>query len=655
MTGENNPNFGRPFISTAGTASYNEQEIETSRAKLFYELDLQKRLGGKLGGILGKHVFSLLAQREVLTTEAHNNGRMFYTPDTWVNGNNQSRLASQSKQPVVWVYLGPSLAGLSTPAGANLPGLQQDLTNFQNEVNGKGVVLTRTPAASAAVAPQAAYNPFYTAIDLRREDDEVSNTASSATLNERTLDSQAFALQSNWLWDHVVSTIGWRKENSSIIGVNAPVITNGEGYALIHDPSFSLDNPTLVPQDFEKTLFAWSAVAKTPKKWLARVPVISALNAYYGSSENFNPSSGRTVDAFGIPIAPPSGVTKEMGIYAEAFDGRLTARINFFETTQTGSLNSTVGSLAAQVITIHNQAYSSVQNGWVPNSGNGFPIGYVPPPQELLDLFQWKVQNGTPTSGNPGVNDTSDFVTKGAEIEIMFRPTRGLSFVLNVSKQESVRSNTGAAIEKLLFDTPTASGKPLATEWLSDWTYYIPFSQAAIVRLGDRTEANMMGTTFQRTVLNVYNTAKSADGAVVQELRKWRANFVGNYDFQEGRLKGFSVGSGVRWLDKAAIGYPVATFESDLSPSDGVDEASDIRTLDVRNPYYGPTETRFDAWVAYQTRIHHGRIGFKIQLNVRNIGVHNELVPAVINPDGTIPVWSIAEGQKFTLTTRFSF
>lgn len=654
-TGEVNPNFGRPFISTAGTATWNEQEIETSRAKLFYELDLQKKVEGKLGGILGKHVFSGLVQREVLSSESHTGGTLWYTPSTWVNGNNQSRSQAQGKMPVVWVYLGSSLADASSAAGANIPNVQVNLMNFHNEVNGKGVVLTRTPAPSVAAASQAQYNPFYTTIDLRRDDERASNTSTAGVLNERTLDSQAVSLQSNWLWDHLVSTVGWRQEESSIKGINAPVISNGEGYALLSDPSFSLGNPAIVPQEFDRVLFAWSAVAKMPAQWLRRVPVISTFNVFYGESENFNPATGRTVDPFGVPLAPPSGITKEKGVYVEAFKGRLTARLNFFETTQLGSPNSNVGGLAGTIVAMHTAAYQSVQNGWSTNGGNGFPVGYVAPPQALLDLFSWKVQNGTPSSSNPGVTDTSDFVTKGKELEVLFRPSRGLSFVLNVSQQESVRSNTGAAIRQLLFDTPTASGKPLATEWLSPWTYNIPTVQAAIPDIGKVGAANLHGTNFQRNVLNVFNTALSADGALAQELRKWRANLVANYEFQQEKLKGFGVGSGVRWLSKAAIGYPVATFESDLSPSDGISELSDIRISDVRNPIFGPAETRYDGWVSYQTQIFSGRVGLRVQLNVRNIGVHNKLVPVAANPNGTIPLWSIAEGEKYTLSARFSF
>lgn len=656
-TGEANPNFGRPFIAASGGMSYNEQEIETSRAKLFYELNLQEKFDNRWGGILGKHVFSLLAQREELTTRTHSGGRMFYTPDLWVNGNNQSRLAPQSKQPTVWIYLGPSLANATSPSGANLPGLQQNLMDFHNEVNGKGVVLTRTPAPSAAVAQQSIYNPFYTSIDLRKENERVENTASSAVLNRRKLDSQAMSLQSNWLWDSLVSTVGWRKEQSSIRGINAPIIANGEGYALVNDPAFSLSNSSIVPQNFEETLFAWSGVAKTPQKWLNRVPVVSAFNVYYGESENFNPPSGRTVNAFGVSVAPPSGITKEQGIYVELLDGKFSARLNFFETTQTGSFNSAVGNLAASIVSLHSTAFNAVQNGWVPAGPNGFPVGYVAPPQQLLTLFNWRLQNGTPTSTNPGVQDTSDFVTKGTEIELMFRPTRGLSFIANVSEQESVRSNTGAVTRQLIFNTPTASGESVATEWLKDWAYYIPTSQAAIPLLGVRNEPNLLANGFQRNVLNAFNTAASADGAAAHELRRWRVNVVGNYEFQRGILKGFGTGGGVRWLDKAALGYPVRNFRADLTPvPDGAPALpSDIRISDVRNPYFGPAETRYDAWVSYTTKLMNGKYGLKLQLNVRNLFTENELVPVAINPDGSIPLWSVAEGRRFTFTAKLTF
>lgn len=529
--------------------------------------------------------------------------------------------------------------------------------NFHNEVTGKGVVVARLQPPSAAVATQAAYQPTTTPLTVLREDRRVTNTAGGATLNERTLDSQAFALQSNWLGDHLVSTVGWRKEKSSIIGVNAPPAPGGEGYVLVADPAFSLSNPALVPQTFGKTLFAWSGVAKMPEKWLRRVPLVSAANVYYGTSENSSPASGRTVDTFGREIAPPRGITKESGLCIEIFNGKISARLNFFETTQTGSFNGSVGGLPATVIGIHAAAYNRVKSGNIPDGGNGFPVGYIAPPQALLDVFKTTIQNGNLTFANPGVRDTSDFVTKGKELEVMFRPTRGLSFLFNLSEQESVRTNTGTATRKLLFDTPTSTGKPLATEWLNNGAHQIPLNVGAIGKECSRTDQNVPANNFQAFVLNPFSVAASADGAVVQELRKWRANFVGNYEFQGELLKDFGVGSGLRWLDKSASGFPVASFRADLTrvPSGGAALPGNIRISDVRHPFYGPTETRCDAWASYQTKILKGKIGLKVQLNVRNLFTGNELVPVGINPDGKVAIWSIAEGRKFTLSTRLSF
>jgi outer membrane receptor protein involved in Fe transport len=656
-TGETNPNFGRPFISTAGAASYRDEQVDTTRAKLFYELDLQEKLSPTLGGILGKHVVSLLGQKETFATDSRGGGSMFYTPDLWTNGNNQARTAAQSKQIVTMVYLGPSLLNATSPSGANLQGLQQNLMNMHNEINGKGVVVSRVQAPSVAVARDSLYNSYTTPINVFRENREVTNSAGFANLNERTLDSQALALQSNWLWDRVVSTVGWRKEKSAIRSVSAPFDPAGEGYVRVDSPLYSLNDPAIVPQAFEKTLFAWSVVAKAPEKWLRPTRFITALNLFYGSSENFSPPATKTVDAFGKELAPPRGITEEKGLYLEAFNGRVTARLNFFETTQTGDFNGTVGNIPAAIIGIYSQAVSMVRGGFIPDGGGGVPVGFVAPPKALLDTFNAQIVNGSLQSTNPGVRDTSDFVSKGTELEVMFRPTRGLSLTFNVSQQESVRTNTGASVRTLLFDTPTASGKPIATEWKNEWAYQVPLNVGAIPVIGSRTDVNILANNFQSLALNRFNTAASGDGAPVQELREWRANVVANYEFQGERLKGFGVGTGLRWLDKAAIGYPVISLRADLSPvpPGGPALPSDIRVSDVRNPFFGPDEMRYDGWVSYQKRIMKGKIGMRLQLNVRNIFTENELVPVVINPDGKAAVFSIAEGRKVSFSAKFSF
>jgi hypothetical protein len=87
-------------------------------------------------------------------------------------------------------------------------------------------------------------------------------------------------------------------------------------------------------------------------------------------------------------------------------------------------------------------------------------------------------------------------------------------------------------------------------------------------------------------------------------------------------LKGWRFGGAYRWQDNAAIGYPVKVFPD----GSGV--------YDVKNPFYGPTESNVDAWIGYSRKLTE-KIRWSAQLNVRNIGVGNRLIPVSAQPDGT--------------------
>ena len=659
-TGEVNPNFGRPFISTAGSASYNQSEVETSRAKAFYRVDFADTFRSRWGRALGRHTVSALTQREKFTTEGRGGGSTHFTPDFWANGSNQSRAAAQSKQIVTWHYIGDSVSSRTNASGLNLPGLTVNRINFQDTFGGRGLVISRTipPSDAIALQNQPQYQPVAQPLTVIRDDRMITNTVTGATLSRRTLDAGAFALQSNWLADHLVSTVGWRKEESSTFRVSAPADPGGEGYVLVNHPTYTLANPALVPQVFEDTLFSWSVVAKTPRGWLRRVPLVSAFNVFYGVSENFDPPASQTINAFGRGLAPPNGETKEYGAYVELAQGKITAKLNFFETTQTGSFNGAVGGIAGAIVGGHASVYNSVRAGNIADRGDGFPASYVAPPQALLDLYRVQVNNGVISSTNPGVQDTSDFTTKGLELEVMLRPTRGLSFIFNAAKQESVRTNTGAATRRLLFETPTASGRAIADEWRQDWAYRVPLNTGGLqaAATGDRLDQNTVGGNFQRFILNNWNANAIADGGAVHELRKWRANAVANYDFAAAsRLRGWGVGGAVRWQDQAAIGSPVALFGPDLKPATNPNDPGNIRVQDVRNPLFGPSETNCDAWVSYKRKIWSDRVSLKVQLNVRNLTVGNELKPIAANPDGSIAVWQIEEPRRYTLSATFGF
>ena len=128
------------------------------------------------------------------------------------------------------------------------------------------------------------------------------------------------------------------------------------------------------------------------------------------------------------------------------------------------------------------------------------------------------------------------------------------------------------------------------------------------------------------------------------ELREWRFNAISNYDFTEGFLRGVNVGAGFRWQDSIVIGY---------KPIPGA-TASDV-SFDIANPYRGPTESNIDLWIGYGRRQVWKGIDWRIQLNVRNVGQQDGLIPITTQPDGTPAGFRIAPVQTWTVSNIFKF
>ena len=766
-TGEVNPNFGRPFTSTPGLASYTEKEIETLRAKVFYELDLNKKIKNSLGWVLGKHVLSGLVQRERQDSDTRTEGSVFYTPDYWPAGNGQWRGNNAGTRLSTWFYLGDrndytqhnagkwfSAPTTTTLSGAHLLGVQQNIMNLDQTVNGNGYLYSRLRPvaikadASKGIVAQSVdqlgllpdYQVKLQAARILREDRELTHTAGKGSLSDSRLDSQAVSLQSNWLGDTLVSTIGLRKEKSVARSLvysrgtygGTHVDFSNANYTLTpvaaDDPRYSLlkgdlnyPEPRKPDQQYSDTLFAWSLVAKAPPKLLRYVPAVSALNVYAGKSENFIPPTAQALTVFGAAVPPPQGSTKEFGIYLGGFKDLITARINFFETTQsnvrnnalidatnavqdavrrafdtvgkvqglTGGPTSIYGTAAsptnpapgvnpvtftpANIAAINNDPKAAAKDPVF------YPAGFVMPPQVIFDTYniQLEVRGSTVAynSSDPGVVEVGDVKTKGTELEVQIKPTKGLSLTMNVAKTIAVKSNSGKSLAKLLFQTPVNGDTTLVDEWVKPYNGSIPLlSTLKPTDYNSPTQLYLLNNYAQRSMLNPYNVAALSDGGPTSELRKWRANATTKYAVQSGMLKGVEVGGSVRWEQKSVIGFPVRTFsfakdaagvlvltpktDPDVIGSDGLivlDINSELRGTDVTSPIYGKDNLNFDAFVAYGRKIYHGKVDWRIQLNVRNIGVGDKLIPTVANPDGSIAAWSIAEPQRLTLSTRFSF
>jgi outer membrane receptor protein involved in Fe transport len=244
----------------------------------------------------------------------------------------------------------------------------------------------------------------------------------------------------------------------------------------------------------------------------------------------------------------------------------------------------------------------------------------------------------------PNEKLTNDLVTKGVEIEITANPTRNWRLAFNASRNEAMRTNImpdWAAFVAKNKDIWLDGYNDTPADQLSYWTV----DGYADIRhwTGDTYGNDGTGTKMMGQVYGPYQNALAKDGQAVNELRKWRWNFVSNYTFSRGFLKGFNVGGGVRWQDKVAIGY---------YPKYNPDAA--IWVTDVTKPIYAPSETNYDAWIGYERKLGKG-ITWIVQLNAYDLFSKSDLIPIMANPDGTVAQVRIPSQTTVSLTNTFKF
>jgi hypothetical protein len=161
--------------------------------------------------------------------------------------------------------------------------------------------------------------------------------------------------------------------------------------------------------------------------------------------------------------------------------------------------------------------------------------------------------------------------------------------------------------------------------------------------VGYSSEQDTFGGRMMQNVYGPYQNLIAANGQAINELRKWRWNFVTNYTFSRGALKNVNVGGSVRWQDKTAIGY-YPKYNADAN----------IWVTDVNNPIYGPTETTYDLWIGYERKLT-PKITWQIQLNAYDLFAKGDMIPIAANPDGTVAQVRIPAQTTWALTNSFKF
>jgi hypothetical protein len=700
--GTANPNFGRPFIGD-GTGSNRHTFIDrkSDRFTGFVKHDFSR--GER------QNIFTRLAGNHVLTgfynedeRKSDTRGFLRYGTDLGYKDfafgpNSTQNIDSGNRTIYPIVYLGPSIAGMNTPSGAQIPRPGGAAVASSGNIR----IFDSTWTATGVNPGDPWINTDYAEGHVRRNSTQSENPANyrgwverpltvldseqgnrdalttNANLTKSTVESQAFVWNGHF-WDSgLIGMYGWRRDISKAWSYSGERVPSGPA----SNGNINLDRsvyrlPERYRDRIEEESHSWSIVAHLPQLLGARLRERTPLDVslFLNKSENFAASAGR-VGPLNEPLGPPRGKTKDIGVMLSTKDGKYSLRFNRYESNSTNASSSGFNSfyLPGLFTGYHNQynVFKYKIDGnlfnltgtqgtdpqrwtWAPRVGQtqdqanadqtaslaAWEQMIASIPSEFFTAYRMNigaVEQLTATTP-AGLTVTEDNSSKGFELDLTANPTRNLRLSFNASKQEAFRRNIGPdSLTNLINIIHTA----LAT------------TPAGNMRGNSSSTAETALTTWNNNFYAQYAPLKFTESTAVPELRKWRANMVANYDFREGRLKNVNIGGAYRWQGKVVIGYPPEYIDAAGNPAANPQVALAWRPM-LDKPFYGPAEHNIDLWIGYKRQINQ-RFTWRSQLNVRNVGKGDDLIPINVQPDGTPVGYRIAPVQTWSWSNTLEF
>ena len=695
--GSTNPNFGRPFIADDGSGgSASNVDRTAGRATAFVRHDFEKGTQRSwLTRLLGRHTITGLYSAD--TRENNYKSFVHYVADNafkdFVNGvgSSVSTIDSSLRKVQPIIYLGGSLTGASSAAGAYIPA-----PTAKAVVTGGSIRAFDSTWNGGTVNPADVWqNPLYpighpyntttqsenpanyrgwinTPVTL--SDSEAGNrdqNTNYASKSKNSVESKAINWQGYFWKGAFVGMYGYRTDTAKSWSVTAA--RDAENRPKLDPQLYMFSSAPILVSDNSNS---WSGVLHLNQLLNRKLPL--NVSFFYSRSENFQPLAGR-VSALGNPITAPKGKTTERGILLSTKDDKYSIKLNSYRTEVIGANTTSgfgqswvLGDLFVQGQNARNRYVFEVSdpsrpstyhqgdvNQWTYQSALGqtaeqavaamksdvvawealvksLPAEYVT--AWKLDFNQTSVdQLKTLSYQQPnGLTVTENNLSKGYEVELYAQPIKGLRLTMNASKSDAVRNEVGDPTwNAIVSQINTALNSTGAGKLRSN-------SNASAETMLDRWNAN-----FWASWLSV----KGQENTAVTESRKWRSNVMANYDFSSGFLKGFNVGVACRWQDKVILGYTPKYYVGDKE-SDPFKATT--AKFDLNKPYYGPAETNIDVWTGYSHRISKS-LNWRTQLNVRNVGKKDSLIPITVQPDGTVAAWRIAPTMVWSLTNTLEF
>lgn len=512
--------------------------------------------------------------------------------------------------------------------------------------------------------------------------------------NDRRVDTLKAGLTSYFWKDRLITTFGVSKDEYKARGTTNGAITNPDGSvtpAMTNPEKWvdgyyqwdvvkdrwnvwdELEGTTTTMGGVFFPFKGWRSIEDRAAKGEFWGEFLQGLGFHYNKSENFNPPSAAEVDAFGTPLPKPTGNGKDYGVQASLFDGKLYARLTWFEATNenertnpgtsisrlTGNVDTTLFRGWARTIALINTGRDPTTDKW----------DEVPAEEEAAiqaaTAAIWGMDHDYYTNLPGAIAATRSAEAEGFEFQLVYNPIRNWTIKFNASKQETKYSNVLKEFDDWYAYRSQAWNNARAADFLKPeyqhFAKYTSFGGREVDLTtfwggyGFRPEARLDEPNgyyntqlyYDGVVTPQYALARDLEGQIAPQQRKYRWNIVTNYAFEEGKLANFSVGGAIRWEDEAIIGY-----YGKANPGSGSDS---LVLSDVSRPIYDDAQTYTDLWFAYRTKIWNDKVNMKIQLNIVNVFEDGDLRVVGVNYDGSPNSYRIIDPRQFILTASFDF
>jgi iron complex outermembrane receptor protein len=394
------------------------------------------------------------------------------------------------------------------------------------------------------------------------------------TNNRSELNSRVAVAQSRWFKDRLVTTFGLRRDALTNWGSteSRDAVTNAVTGVVRNGNVASRDGGTTRTMGAVLHLRPWLALAAN-------------------SSNNATPQTGVVLQVDGLAknqaLGNRAGEGIDLALRFNLFDRRLQGSIAYYETSENNAATSYPGSWRT----------------WLQDAY----------------LILGKLPRGAFTIDGA---DTVDIVGHGWETEWIANVNQNLKFVATGNITTNVGSNQFPRISAL------------AVPVLKELRALAPDTPIPGGSTGTGNTFNTAGLVADQIEAQLANNVRT-EGLAINNSRKLGSNIYANYQFTQGRLKGFGFGLGLNVKGRLLTGYDTVT----------------------NAPIFGKGTTYVNAQFMYRRNLKLGskRVGWDMRLGGTNIlGHRGAYYPTSADQNGfyriafeTVPVYS--------LTNKFSF